>query len=45
LTGVQQLTIAYGEIGGADGLLELTSLPTYTEMMENGLGLYLDPTD
>lgn len=45
LTGVQQLAIAYGEIGGVDGVLELTGLPTYTEMMENGLGLYLDPTD
>lgn len=45
LTGITQIALAYTEIGGEAGNLTLGGVPTYSEMMQNGVGQYLNPTD
>ena len=45
LTGLNQIALAYGEIGGEKGVLSLGAMPSYYELIENGVGAYLNPND
>ena len=44
LTGVVQIANAYGEIGGEKGILDLGDVPSYSEIIDTGIAVYLDPT-
>lgn len=44
ICGVQQLCNAYNELGN-ELTIDLGDLPSYQEIIANGIGRYLDPTD
>ena len=44
ICGIEQLCNAYNELGN-DLAIDLGDLPSYREIMTNGIGKYLDPTD
>ena len=44
ICGIEQLCSAYNELGN-ELTIDLGALPSYREIMSNGIGRYLDPTD
>ena len=44
ICGIEMLCSAYNELGN-DLAIDLGDLPSYREIMTNGIGKYLDPTD
>ena len=44
ICGIEQLCSAYNELGN-ELTIDLGDLPSYREIMSNGIGRYLDPTD
>ena len=44
ISGIVQLCSAYGELGN-ELTIDLGDLPSYREIVNNGIGAYLDPTD
>ena len=44
ICGIEQLCSAYNELGN-ELTIDLGDLPSYREIMNNGIGRYLDPTD
>ena len=45
ITGIVQLCIAYNDLGYSQNTIDLGDMPSYSEILTNGVGYYLDPTD